>query len=98
MLEQERETNEKRYLQLGWDGLFKMIFGNENKPENVEMLISLVLGIPFVLESVKKILDNYKDKIYFSNVFVVENNDKVLEHHDEKKSKSRCSFESIRKR
>lgn len=69
MLEQERETNEKRYLQLGWDGLFKMIFGNENKPENVEMLISLVLGIPF---------EELKDKTQILN------NDKVLEHHDEK--------------
>ena len=31
-------------LPLGWDGLFKKVFGNEDKPQNVEMLLSLIFN------------------------------------------------------
>lgn len=39
---QENISEKKSPVPLGWDGLFKKVFGNEDKPQNVEMLLSLV--------------------------------------------------------
>ena len=41
------ENKEKKFMPLGWDGLFEKVYGNENKPENLEMLLSLFFDIPF---------------------------------------------------
>ena len=63
------ENKEKRFMPLGWDGLFKKIYGNENKPENIQMLLSLLLNIPYEdlegkieIQSNDKVLVNYNDK------------------------------------
>ena len=64
------EIKEKKFMPLGWDGLFKKVYGNENKPENLEMLLSLFFNIPF--EELK-------------NKTEILNNDKILENYDDKK-------------
>lgn len=64
------ENKEKKFMPLGWDGLFKKVYGNENKPENLEMLLSLFFNIPF--EELK-------------NKTEILNNDKILENYDDKK-------------
>lgn len=67
---QENISEKKSPVPLGWDGLFKKVFGNEDKPQNVEMLLSLVLNIPY---------DELKNKTQILN------NDKILSNYDDKK-------------
>lgn len=64
------ETQRKKFMPLGWDGLFKKVYGNENKPENLEMLLSLFFNILF--EELK-------------NKTEILNNDKIIENNNDKK-------------
>lgn len=66
----ENNSEKRAPVPLGWDGLFKKVFGNEDKPQNVEMLLSLVLNIPY---------EELKDKTQILN------NDKILSNYDDKK-------------
>ena len=67
---QENIRKKRLPIPLGWDGLFKKVFGNEDKPQNVEMLLSLVLNIPY---------EELKNKTQILN------NDKILSNFDDKK-------------